>query len=110
MSERFEIIEKNGTPALPAEVMKIMRKARRNDLKMKQLKIENDQIKEALAVAMEEYGIKKFDNDIFTATYTPDHSKVTFDQKGFKEAFPDLYEQFTKESAVKGSLRLSFKE
>ena len=106
----FEIIEKKGNPALPAEVMKIMRQARKNDLKMKALKIEQEKIKEALSLAMEQYGIKKLDNDVFTATYTPDHMKTSFDQKAFKESFPDLFEQFTKESTVKGSLRLSFKE
>lgn len=106
----FAIIEKKGLPALPAEVMKIMKKAQKNDVKMKQLKIENDQIKDALKQAMEEYGIKKLENDVFTATYTPDYVKQTFDQKAFKESFPVLYDEYTKESTVKGSLRLSFKE
>lgn len=106
----FEIIEKKGVPALPAEVMKIMRRARRNDLKIKELEIENKQIKEALANAMKENGVRQLQTDIFTATYTPDHIKVALDQKTFKESFPDLYEQFTKESTVKGSLRISFKE
>ena len=106
----FEIIEKKGTPALPAEVMRIMRQARKNDLKMKELKIKNEQIKTALAQAMEEYGIKKLDNDVFTATYVPEHTKVSFDQRSFRESYPELYEEYMAESPVKGSLRLSFKE
>ena len=106
----IEIKETNGCPSLPAEVMKIMKRAKRNDLKMKALKVENEKIKEELAKAMAENGIKKIDNNVFTATYVPDHTKLSFDQKSFKEAFPDLFEQYTKESTVKGSLRLSFKE
>ena len=106
----FEIVEKQGLPALPAEVMKIMRKAKKNDLKMKALKIENDQIKEALKTAMEENGIKKIENNVFTATLTADHLAKRFDQTSFKESFPVLYEEYTKESVVKGSLKLSFKE
>lgn len=110
MSYEITITEKNGYPALPAEVMKLMKKAKRNDLKMKALKIENDEIKNALAKAMDENGVKKLDNDVFTATWTFDHLKTSFDQKAFKEAYPELFEEFTKESTVKGSLRLSFKE
>jgi hypothetical protein len=59
--------------------------------------------------AMEERGIKKFENDFITITYIEETSRVSLDQKSLKEQDFDIYLKYAKESPVKPSVRIKVK-
>jgi hypothetical protein len=58
---------------------------------------------------MEEQGIKKWECDEFTATYTEPGTTTKFDSTAFKKDHPDLYEQYLKESERKASIRTTLR-
>lgn len=67
------------------------------------------EFKAQLLLMMEEQGIKKWECDEFTATYTEPGTTTKFDSTAFKKDHPDLYEQYTKESERKASIRTTLK-
>lgn len=62
---------------------------------IEQQKKENDayekKVREALKMAMEEYGITKIESDYVTVSYVAETETVSFDKKLFEENFPALY-------------------
>lgn len=77
--------------------------------KKQQLEAKNDEIREAIKVAMEANGVEKFDGDLITITYVKPTTRTTFDSKRFKEERPKTYEKYLKTSSVKSSIRLKLK-
>ena len=65
------------------------------------------ELKQAMLQAMEQQGIKSFENDDIRITYIAETTRKTVDTKALKEQ--DLYDKFTKESKVKANVRLEFK-
>lgn len=68
------------------------------------------EMKERLKDLMEKNGIKKWECDSFSATYTPAGKTSKFDSTAFKKEHPDLYEQYMKESERKSSIRTTLKK
>ena len=97
-------------PIVTKETQKLIAQARRLDLKMKRDKIKMEEFKEALRTAMTEHGIKKFENDLITATVVPAHTQTKIDSKKLKEEKPKIYAAYASETNVKESLRVTFKE
>lgn len=65
---------------------------------------------ENLQKLMEAHGIKKFDNDLFSATYIPESESKTFDSSAFKKECPDMFAKFQKTSRRKASIRIILKQ
>lgn len=80
-----------------------------NEIKLKASLLEQE-IKRDLQEAMEKYDVKKWDNEVFTATYVAPTTRRRFDTKLFKEELPELYQEYEIESEVKGSVRIKYKE
>ena len=79
-------------------------------IEMKKAEAKIAQIKEALLKAMEDNGIKKFENDKLTFTYVVPTTRKTFDKKAFEKAHPEIdLGQFDKVSNVKASVRIAVK-
>ena len=67
-------------------------------------------MKEQLKIAMEESGVKKFENDVVAITYVTPTTIKGVDTTKFKTEFADVYEQCIKISNVKASIRIKVKE
>lgn len=67
------------------------------------------EVKERLKDLMEQNGVMKWENDVFTATLTAPTTSTTFDSKAFEKADPDTYEKYLKTTERKGSLRIKLK-
>ena len=67
------------------------------------------EFKAQLLMLMEERGVKKWECDEFTATYTEPGTTTKFDSTAFKKDHPDLYEQYLKESERKASIRTTLR-
>jgi regulator of replication initiation timing len=79
-------------------------------IQMKKAEAQITKIKEALLKAMEDNGIKKFENEKLTFTYVAPTTRKTFDKKAFEKAHPEIdLDQFDKVSNVKASVRIAVK-
>lgn len=69
-----------------------------------------NEIKEAILSAMEENGVKSFENDYFKITYVAPVEKTTIDSARLKKEQPEIAERYSKKSLQKASVRITFKE
>lgn len=60
--------------------------------------------------AMEENGVTSFENDKIKLTYVAPTTRVGINTVKLKKDLPSIYEQYTKTSEVKASLRITLKE
>lgn len=67
------------------------------------------ELKENLRAMMEKHGVTKFECDQFTASIGKASVQERFDSKAFKEAEPELYQQYVKKSQVKGKFTVKLK-
>ena len=78
--------------------------------KKKELEENEKEVRKALEAAMAQFGIKSFENDILKVVYVAPTTKTTIDSKALKKDKPDIYEQYTKTSNVKASVRITVKD
>lgn len=73
------------------------------------MELKKELLKKELLEAMKKYNISSWQtNDgIIKAVYRGPSKRVTFNTKDFKKEFPDLYDEYSKESDVKESLALT---
>lgn len=76
---------------------------------IKMLKEQEEALKAAILAEMEAKGIIKVDNEHLTITYIAETDRETFDTKAFKAEFAELYNEYTKISKVKPSIRIKVK-
>jgi len=67
------------------------------------------EIKEELKNYMLENGIKKFEDDFISLTYIASIVRITIDTKRLKEEKPELWDEFSKKTEVKDSVRITVK-
>jgi predicted phage-related endonuclease len=73
------------------------------------LKQRDENLRDELKVAMKANGVKKFDNDFLSITYVAETERVTIDTKKLKEEKPDLWNEYSKTTPVKDSVRIKIK-
>lgn len=73
------------------------------------LKKRDENLRDELKVAMKANGLKKFENDFLAITYVPETERTTIDTKRLKEEKPDLWNEYSKTSPVKDSVRIKVK-
>lgn len=104
MSDLIKI--EKGTPLLdPLVAEKIVK----FETAMKQLKKQEDELKEAILKEMEANHLVKLDTDDLSIIYVAGTDRETFDSKEFKKDNPDLYDEYVKITPVKSSIRLKVK-
>ena len=104
MNELIKV--EKGTPLLdPLVAEKIVK----FETAMKQLKKQEDELKDAILKEMEDKNIIKLDTDDLAITYVAGTDRETFDSKKFKEDHQDLYDEYIKMSSVKAQIRLKVK-
>lgn len=70
----------------------------------------NDKVKELMKERYLVDGENKIEGDAFNMTLIPENYRETFDTAAFKEAHPELFEQFKKVSKVRDSIRINRKK
>lgn len=76
------------------------------DNEIKELQRTYDELKEGLRREMEKAGVKKWKSGRLQLILKEDSTREAFDSKAFREAYPDIYGQFLKYTAVKGGLTM----
>lgn len=78
-------------------------------LQKKRLDEQEKLMKKKLQEAMEQYGIKKFENDRVVFTYTGPSTRTTIDSDKLKKEHPEIAKECSKTSSVSASVRIKVK-
>lgn len=79
------------------------------EIKKKELDEVNKKMREQLEAAMAQYNIKSFENELVKITYTEPTTRTSVDSAKLKKNYPDIYNECSKISDVKGSVRITVK-
>lgn len=104
----LDITAVNGELELSEVAQQKLLKFRDMQIQMAEMKQLEGEIKESLIKAMEKNGIKKFESDYVTFTYVPESTRKTADTAKMKE--DNIFDEYCKESVVKPSVRITFKD
>ena len=94
----------NNEIIVAQETIEQMRKL--NEYKV-QFDILTEKVRDALKKAMSENGVKKIENEVFTAVYKAPTQRQTVDTTRLKEE--GLYDEYSKFVPVKDSVTVTFK-
>lgn len=76
---------------------------------IKELKVQEDELKKNILNEMEEKGLLKLETDSLIISYVAPTEREIFDSKSFRESNPDLYDDYVNFSPVKSSIRIKVK-
>lgn len=68
------------------------------------------ELRNALMLAMEENGVKSFENERIKLTYVDPTTRTTIDSTKLKKEMPEVAEKYSKTTTTKASLRITLKE
>ena len=103
----MELIKiENGISLLDIEVSN---KISEFEKQIKELKVQEDELKKNILNEMEEKGLLKLETDSLIISYVAPKERETFDSKSFRESNPDLYDDYINFSPVKSSIRIKVK-
>nr|DAV89090.1 MAG TPA: hypothetical protein [Caudoviricetes sp.] len=103
----MELIKiENGISLLDIEVSN---KISEFEKQIKELKVQEDELKKNILNEMEEKGLLKLETDSLIISYVAPTERETFDSKSFRESNPDLYDDYVNFSPVKSSIRIKVK-
>ena len=105
--KKFDIAKYYGD--LPAKVADVEGYIVTLEKLIKEKTEEMDNIKAGLCELMNKYNIKQYSSAHIQLTRVTPKPRISFDQKRFKEEHADLFEQYTKTTEVKPSIRLTIK-
>lgn len=104
----FEISKTYGD--LPAKVYDVQQYLYDLEMEVKAKTEELKAIKEGLCSMMVERNIVSFSTPILKLTRVVPTPRKTLDTNSLKEKYPEIYKEFLKESTVKPSIRITYKE
>ena len=64
------------------------------------------ELRENLKIAMRNSDVRKFENDVLSLTYVAPTTRKSIDTAKLKEEKPELWEEYSKTSDVKDSIRI----
>lgn len=92
-----------------SKAIAVMQEIANLDRMKKELDAKDKVLRQELQKFMDQYNIKKFENDFLKVTYVAPTTKTTIDTKKLKEELPAVAEKYSKISQVKGSVRIDVK-
>lgn len=101
------IIERTGTDVIVPE--EVCERIISLEKQAKEIKKQQDSMKNEILDAMQKYGVLKIDNEFLKIAFIPEHDAEKFDSKTFKKENPDVYDLYAKISKVKPSIRITVK-
>lgn len=75
----------------------------------KKLEEQEKKMKESLQNAVEQYGVKKFENEVISVTYVAPTVRNTIDSAKLKKELPDVASKYNKQSNVSASVGITVK-
>ena len=75
----------------------------------KKLEEQDKKMRDELKAAMEQYGVKSFENDFLKITYVAPTERKSIDSTKLKKEHPEIAEAYQKVSQVKASVKIEVK-
>lgn len=100
---------KSAVPGLPQEIMPVLKQLQELEIHSAKLEEAKKELKEDLLKAMESHGLKKWDNEVMTVTYTAPTTRTSVDSAKLKKDLPEIFNEYSKTSNVKSSIRIKLK-
>ena len=97
-----KVVEQTTNLAVPTEITSAIADLLRAEKLAKTMK-------EKLRELMEQNGVTKWECDEFTASISKESTTTTFDTTSFKKAYPEIYNQYSKQTTRKGSFKITAK-
>ncbi len=77
--------------------------------RLKEIKEQEETIKQKILTAMEENNVVKLDTPDLSITYIAPTDRETFDTKTFRSENPEVYDAYVKMTPVKSTIRIKLK-
>lgn len=77
--------------------------------RLKEIKEQEETIKQKILEAMEENNVVKLDTPDLSITYIAPTDRETFDTKTFRSENPEVYDAYVKMTPVKSTIRIKLK-
>lgn len=107
--ENIQDIE-SGLTAFESKEVALINTISSIEQQKKALEEQSKTMREKLLQAMEQYGVKKFENDILSVTYVAPTTRKSIDTTALKKEYPAIAEHYTKTSNVKASIKIVVKD
>lgn len=105
-----EQVEETDLHVIESTVPDVLKAITDITVQKKKLEEQEKLMKEKLLQAMEEHGVKSFENAKVKFMYVAPTTRKTFDKKAFEKVYPEIdLCQFDKVSNVKASVRIKVK-
>lgn len=104
-----EEVQGNAMTLFQNKAMMVMQSIVNINQQKKILEDRDKAVRQELQKAMDEFGIKSFENDLLKVTYVEPTTRTTIDSTRLKKELPAIAEKYSKVSQVKGSVRIEVK-
>ena len=104
-------VEKGGalTPA-EEQVLPIMQNIKNLTVQKKAIEAREKDMREKLKAAMEQFGVKSFDNDLVKVTYIAASTQTKIDTAAIKKKYPAIAAECSKTSNTSAYIKIEVKE
>lgn len=102
-------IVNSGEKQLPAELDKLLNQLTLVQIEIDEAEKKKKEFRKRLHESLNEFGLAKLENDNILITKRDAYVRESFDSKRFKDEYPELYEEFKKESNVSESIQIRLK-
>lgn len=109
MECEFVVVEETSLATFESHAAAIIQTIANISAAKQELENQDKKMREQLEAAMEEYNIKSFENDLVKITYVDPTTRTSVDSAKLKKKYPAVYEECSKTSAVKASVRITVK-
>lgn len=99
----------NPAGLFQTDVLPILAQLAESEAAYKELTEKRDSLKAQLLESMDKYNIEKWENDKFSITYVKGGTTTTIDSKKVKLLHPEVFEECSKTSSRKPSIRFKVK-
>lgn len=103
------ILEGNEMVAFESKAATVIQAIADIASKKKELDDQDKEMRKQLESAMEQFGIRSFENDLIKITYVEPTTRSSVDSTKLKKNYPEIYTECSKVSEVKGSVRITVK-
>lgn len=105
----YQFDEETALQEFTSNALTVMKEIAAINSQKKMLEEQEKKVRMTLEAAMDQYGIKSFDNDILKVTYVAPTTKTSVDSAKLKKEYPEIFKKCSKTSDVKGSVRITVK-
>lgn len=107
--EECEELEKTEVIALDQQVPDVIKAISDITVQKKALEEQEKVMREKLQAAMEQFGVKSFDNEFIRVTYIAPTTRTSLDSTKLKKEHPEIAQAYQKVSNVKASVKIEVK-